>query len=196
MFSSGLGTLNTTDVHLKKLKAHFINGKNISHLYQNAISNAGNFTLLQPKFFSSLSASKLHLSGLINQINLTKLESSSMKLAGPQVVTGTFATPNGYASWPLFTRYFTASTGVHGYLTANLGRAILNGSLNGKQFPKDFVSVGGNDRLKLKKLQLTQDTAMARLTITENINGMRVTNGSWGINLFNKSSNQSQVGTL
>jgi len=82
--------IKTTDVHLKNLKAHFINGKNISHLYQNAISNAGNFTLLQPKFFSSLSASKLHLSGLINQINLTNLESSSMKLAGGQVVTGTF----------------------------------------------------------------------------------------------------------
>jgi hypothetical protein len=105
-------------------------------------------------------------------------------------------TLNGFASWLLFTRYFTAPTGVHGYLTANLGRAILNGSLNGKQFPKDFVFVGGNDRLKLKKLQLTQDTAMARLTITENINGMRVTNGSWGTDLFNKSSNQSQVGTL
>jgi hypothetical protein len=83
--------------------------------------------------------------------------------------------------------------GIHGYLTANLGRAILNGSLNGKQFPQDFVSVRENDRLKLKKLQLTQDTAMARLTITESIDGMRVTNGSWGTNLFNKSNHQNQV---
>jgi curli biogenesis system outer membrane secretion channel CsgG len=70
------------------LKAHFVNGKNISHIYQNAISNAGNFTLLQPKFFSSLSDSNLNISGLINGINLTNLENGSMKLAGAQVVTG------------------------------------------------------------------------------------------------------------
>lgn len=88
IYFSVLGTLKTTDVHLKHLKAHSINGRNISHLYQNAISNTGNFTLLQPKFFSSLSVSKLDLNGLINQINLTTLESNSMKLAGDQVVTG------------------------------------------------------------------------------------------------------------
>ncbi len=118
-----------------------------------------------------------------------------MKLAGGQVVTGTFTNTKWICKLaPLHSLFLL--TGMHGYLNANLGRAILNGSLNGKQFPKDFVSVGGNDRLKLKKLQLTQDTAMARLTITENINGMRVTNGSWGTDLFNKSSNQSQVGTL
>jgi hypothetical protein len=77
-----------------------------------------------------------------------------------------------------------------------LGRAVLNGSLNEKQCQTDFVSVGKNDHLKFKKLQLTQDATMVRLiTITEKIDDMRVTNGSLGTNLFKESSIQKQVGT-
>ncbi len=70
------------------MKAHLINDKDIRHLYQHAISSTANFTLLQPKFFSSLTVTNLSLSGLINKVNLTGLINTSMKLSGDQVVSG------------------------------------------------------------------------------------------------------------
>lgn len=44
--------------------------------------------LLQPKFFSETTVSKLSLSGLLNRVNLTDLDRNAMKLNGDQIVTG------------------------------------------------------------------------------------------------------------
>ncbi|KAI9558066.1 hypothetical protein GHT06_014819 [Daphnia sinensis] len=165
-------TLKVNDMRLKTVKTHLINGKNISYLYQNAVSNTTNFTFPHSKSFSSLAVSKLHLSGLVNKVNLTILDKNSMKISGNQVVNA-----------------------IHRYTAAHLGRAILNGSLNGKQFPTDFISIKENNKLKLKTLQLTHDTKLKRLTVTDNIAGIPVTNGRWGTNLFNKSSNELQLVT-
>ena len=89
-----IGTLKANNTHLKDLQAHLINDQDIRHLYQHAISNTANFTLLQPKFFSSLTVSNLSLSGLINKVNLTQMEETSMKLSGDQVVRGIFSRAN------------------------------------------------------------------------------------------------------
>lgn len=84
------GTLKVNDVRLKTLKTHLINGRNISYLYQNAISSTTNFSFPESKLFSSLAVSKLQLSGLVNKVNLTNLDKNSMKLSGNQVVNGRF----------------------------------------------------------------------------------------------------------
>ncbi|KZS11248.1 putative Closca [Daphnia magna] len=165
-------TLKVNEVRLKTLKTHLINGRNISYLYQNAISSTTNFSFPESKLFSSLAVSKLQLSGLVNKVNLTNLDKNSMKLSGNQVVNG-----------------------IHRYTAAHLGRAVLNGSFNGKQFPTDFISIQENNKLKLKTLQLTHDTKLKRLTITDNVAGIPVANGRWGTNLFNKSSNELQLVT-
>ena len=69
----------------------------------------------------------------------------------------------------------------------------MNGTLNKRQFPEEFISVGEKDKLKLNKLQLDRNTAFSHLTITESVAGIQVTNGRWGSNLLNKSSNLNQV---
>lgn len=73
---------------MKKLETRFLNNKDIGHLYQHAISNSSNFTLFQPKFFSSLTVSNLSLEGRVNKVNLTDLARNSMKITGGQIVTG------------------------------------------------------------------------------------------------------------
>lgn len=83
--------------------------------------------------------------------------------------------------------------GTHDYKSAHLGRVNLSGLLNGAQFPNDFISVRENDHLNLNKLQLIQDSVFARLSVKEKVAGMNVTDGRWGTNLLNKSSNQLQV---
>ncbi|XP_057379728.1 uncharacterized protein LOC130702079 [Daphnia carinata] len=165
-------TLKVNDVRLKTLKTQLINGRNISYLYQKAISNTTNFTFPQSKLFSSLAVSKLQLNGLVNKVNLTNLDKNSMKLNGNHVVNG-----------------------LHQYTAAHLGRTVLNGSFNGKQFPTDFISIKENNELKLNTLKLTHDTKLKRLTVTDNIAGNPVTKGRWGTNLFNKSSNELQLVT-
>lgn len=82
------GTLKASDVHLKNINVHLINGENVSHLYRHAITNTANVTLTQPASFSSLTVGNLTLVGLVNQINLTDLQDHSMKLSGDQIVTG------------------------------------------------------------------------------------------------------------
>lgn len=83
--------------------------------------------------------------------------------------------------------------GIHGYKTAHLGKMNLSGLINGKRFPQDFVSVRENDHLKIKRLQLDDDTSMAKLSVTENFAGMTLKEGRFGSNLVNRSTNQLQV---
>lgn len=72
-----------------QLKADVINGQDVNKLYDGALNRSANFTLMQPTFNGSyLNASKMELTGLINGINLTELDTKYMKLSGNQVVTG------------------------------------------------------------------------------------------------------------
>lgn len=88
IYSINIGTLKSRNIRVKNIKTGFLNDKDIGHFYQHAISNSSNFTLLQPKFFSSLTVSKLLIGGRVNKINLTDLVKNSMKISGDQIVTG------------------------------------------------------------------------------------------------------------
>ena len=84
-------------------------------------------------------------------------------------------------------------TGTHVYNGAYLGDAALAGKFNWRDFPADFVSVGKDKMISLKKLRLTQSSDFTNLTLAQNLSGIPLVDGQPRSNIFSISKNQTQV---
>ena len=84
-------------------------------------------------------------------------------------------------------------TGFHAYNGAHVINAELEGKFNWRDFPADFIGLGEQTTVSLKKLRLTGHSHFTNLIVEQNLSGIALVDGRPSGNIFLHSMNATQV---